>query len=133
VASVAAGVGTTIFAIGLASFGLSSGSAVLILVSTVFFVTGIMISGPTMFAHPAKAPDAVKGRYIGASQAVFGFGLALGPVLGVASWNQFGSGIWPLCGLLAIIAAGCAAIGMQERPEQDRPEQERSEPVPAAS
>jgi hypothetical protein len=77
-----------------------------------------MINGPTMFAHPAKFPAAVKARYIGAHQATFGLGLALGPVFGVVAWETLGSGVWLLCGVLGAIAALCALEGMRETAPQ---------------
>lgn len=115
-ADVAAGIGTTLFALGLAGYGLSSGSATLILLSTLVFVTGVMTSGPTKFAYPAKFPASVKGRYIGATQAVYGLGMAIGPALGVAAWDSFGNGVWLLCGLFGLTAAVCAVVGMREQP-----------------
>lgn len=119
-APVAAGVGTTVLAIGLTGFGLSS-SLIPVLACTVIFVTGLMISGPTMFAHPAKAPVAVKGRYIGASQAMFGLGLALGPAAGVLAWNQIGNGVWVLCGIVGAVSAVLAVVGMQRDPQPASP------------
>jgi MFS family permease len=113
VAAVAGGVGTTGMALGLASYGLSTAPAAAI-ASTVLFVSGIMISAPTMWAHPAKAPAEVKSRYIGASQAIFGLGLAIGPVIGVLIWSQFHNGVWLFCGVVGLIAAGCAVAGLQE-------------------
>jgi len=113
-AHVAAGVGTTLFALGLAGYGLSSGSVLPIVVSTVVFVSGVMTSGPTKFAHPAKFPAAVKGRYIGASQAMFGLGMAIGPAVGVAGWNLLGNDFWLACGVAGLVAAACAVAGMRE-------------------
>jgi len=117
---VAAGVGTTIVALGAVSYGISSGSAALILLSTVVSVSGIMTSGPTKFAYPAKFPAAVKGRYIAASQSVFGLGMALGPAVGVIGWNRLGNGFWWLCGAIGLIAAACAVVSMREAPALSR-------------
>jgi hypothetical protein len=113
-AHVTAGVGTVLFALGLTGFGLPSASIVAILASTVVFVGGVMTSGPTKFAHPAKFPAAVKGRYIAASQAMFGLGMAIGPAVGVAGWHLLGDGFWLLCGAAGLIAAACAVIGMRD-------------------
>lgn len=116
-ASVAGGIGNALLAVGLAGYGISSGSAALIVIFTVFFVSGLMVSGPTMFAHPAKAPAAVKGRYLGASQAMFGLGLAVGPALGALAWSHVGNGIWLICGIIGFAATAFAVIGMQEQPQ----------------
>jgi MFS family permease len=114
VASVAGGVGTTVFGLGFAGYGLAAGSPALILLSTAVFVGGMMVSGPTLWAHPAKAPAAVKGRYLGASHAMFGVGLAVGPTLGVLAWDHLGSGVWAACGLIGFAAAACAVAGLRE-------------------
>jgi MFS family permease len=106
--------GTALMGLGLAGYVLASSSSALIFLSTAVFVAGLMINGPTMFAHPAKFPAAVKARYIGAHQATFGLGLALGPVFGVVAWETLDNGVWLLCGLLGAIAALCALAGMRE-------------------
>lgn len=111
---VAGFVGTTLLALGLGGYGLSSSSSALIIFSTVVFVSGLMVSGPTMFAHPAKFPAAVKARYVGASQAVFGLGSALGPTLGVLAWAGFGNGVWLLCAVIGVVAALFALVSMKE-------------------
>lgn len=115
VASVAGGVGTTVFGLGFAGYGLTSGSPALIMLSTVVFVGGMMISGPTLWAHPAKAPAAVKGRYLGASHAMFGLGLATGPTLGVVAWDHLGDGVWLACGVIGLVAAACAVVGLRDQ------------------
>lgn len=119
--NVAGGVGTALLGLGLAGYGLATDSAALIIFSTVVFVSGLMISGPTMFAHPAKFPAAVKARYIGTSQAMFGLGSALGPALGVLAWGALGNGIWALCGVIGVIAALFALVGMKEDPTPAAP------------
>ena len=109
---VAASLGTALMGLGVASYGLSGGSAVALVASTVVFVFGIMINGPTMFAYPSTFPAAVKAHYISAHQATFGLGMTLGPLVGVAAWVALGNGVWWLCGGLAVIAALCALVGM---------------------
>lgn len=111
---VVGAVGTAVMGLGLAGYGLATSSGVLIILSTAVFVSGLMINGPTMFAHPAKFPAAVKARYIGAHQATFGLGLALGPIFGVLAWESLADGIWLVCGVLGVIAALCALAGMRE-------------------
>lgn len=111
---VVGAVGQILMGLGLAGYGLVTGSSALIILSTIVFVSGVMISGPTMFAHPAKFPAAVKARYIGAHQATFGLGLALGPTLGVLAWGVLANGIWLVCGVIGALAALCALKGMRE-------------------
>jgi MFS family permease len=126
-ASLAGGLGTALMALGLAGYGLSA-AAFAALASTVVFVSGMIVSGPSMSAHPAKAPAWVKGRYIGASHAVFGLGMTVGPAVGVLLWNHIGNGVWLVCGIVGLVAALCAAVGM---PEELRPPTRRRVPVAA--
>ena len=116
---VAATAGTVLMAVGVTGFGVSGGSAVALVACTVVFVFGIMINGPTMFAHPATFPAAVKARYISAHQTVFGLGMAAGPLFGVTAWVGLGNGVWWLCGALALLAALCALIGMTSPREHE--------------
>jgi MFS family permease len=110
---VAASAGTAVMAVGLAGYGLSASSTGLLILSTVVFVFGIMINGPTMFAYPATFPASVKARYIGAQQAMFGLGMAMGPIFGVLAWETLGNSVWWFCGALGVIAALCALLGMK--------------------
>jgi hypothetical protein len=110
---------------GLSLYGPAWGVVGLV-VATVVWTFGEIVSGPTLSAYPAMAgPADLRGRYIGASQAVFGLGFALGPIAGVAAWNRLGDGVWWGCGaisLLAVLAAACgigpagAAPGGRSRP-----------------
>lgn len=110
----ACAIGTAVVGLGAAGFGIAGGSIVLLVLTTVVFVAGQMISGPTAFAYPATFPSAVKARYVGAFQATFGLGLALGPTIGVLAWIGLGNGIWPLCGLAGLLGAWFALVGMRE-------------------
>jgi len=108
-----AGAGTVLMTLGMAGYGLASGSTVVVLLCTIVFVSGLMTNGPTMFAYPATAPQAVKGRYIGTSQAVFGLGSALGTVLGEVVWRRYGDGVWLMCASVGLASAVCALLGMR--------------------
>lgn len=112
--ALAMAVGTTGLTLGIAGYAFSTHLAAMIIVSTLVFVAGVMISGPTVWAHPAKAPLAVRGRYVGASQAVFGLGSALGPVIGVAAWTAWGDGVWLLFLVIGLVSVALGAVGMQE-------------------
>ena len=81
-----------------------------------------MTSIPTQAGSVTSAtyPAAVKARYIGAHQASFGSGLALGPVFGVVVWEGLHRGVWWLRGLLGLISAALALYAMSpgEAPAQ---------------
>ena len=112
-ATRAASVGIALLGIGLALFG-ASGGLLLLLSATVIGVIGQMISGPTMLAHPGKvAPPAARGRYIGAGNAMFGLGGALGAPIGVLMWTHVGDGIWTICFIVAALATAAAAIALR--------------------
>ncbi|HEY5854054.1 MAG TPA: MFS transporter [Aldersonia sp.] len=110
-----AALGTAVMGLGVTGYAFTGHSAAAIIVCTVVFVLGIMINGPTMFAHPATFPAAVKARYIGVHQATFGLGMALGPTLGVIAWATLANGVWIACGVLGLIATWCAWVGVRER------------------
>jgi hypothetical protein len=110
-------VGSTLIGLGLAGYGWATHTfAAPIVIGTVVSVAGLMVCGPTMFAYPATFPVAVKARYIGAQQAVFGLGLALGPGLGVLAWEALANGFWLLCGVLGVLAGLFALLAMRDRP-----------------
>jgi hypothetical protein len=106
--------GTALVGLGVAGYGLATESAVLLIVSTAVFVLGVMVSGPTMFAHPAKFPLHVRARYIGAQHAMFGLGSALGPTLGILAWQALSNQAFLIFGLVNLVAALCALLGMRE-------------------
>jgi MFS family permease len=112
---LAAGLGHAVFAVGVAGWGLAAGSGTLVILSTVFFVSGLMISGPSMFAYPARFPARVKARYIGTQHAVIGLSSALGPVFGVFAWTWLGRGIWPLSAALGLVAGYFAWAAMKQK------------------
>ncbi|MFG1644026.1 MFS transporter [Amycolatopsis sp. NPDC049252] len=112
---LAAGLGHAVFAVGVAGWGLAAGSGTLVILSTVFFVSGLMISGPSMFAYPARFPSRVKARYIGTQHTIIGLSSALGPVVGVFAWTWLGRGIWPLGGALGLVAGYFAWAAMKQK------------------
>jgi MFS family permease len=114
---LAGGLGHFIFALGVGGYGLTTGSSVLVILCTVLFVSGLMISGPSMFAHPAKSPARVKARYIGTSHAVIGLASAIGPLFGVFAWTRLGNGIWLLCFAMGVVAGLFAWAGMKPKTE----------------
>jgi predicted MFS family arabinose efflux permease len=105
--------GTALVGLGVAGYGVVTHSPVMIVLSTVVFVLGVMISGPTMFAYPATFPVAVRARYVGTQYAMFGLGSALGPTLGVLAWQGLANGAFLVFGLVNVVAAICALVGMR--------------------
>ncbi len=121
-ASSAAAGGIALLAIGLGAYGIEGG-LVLLFAATLVGVLGQIVSGPTMFAHPARvAPTAARGAYAGASQAMFGLGAAIGPLLGVLAFESIGSGVWAACAGVGALAAVAALAGVRD-----------AEPAPAAA
>ncbi|MFE1412292.1 MFS transporter [Streptomyces sp. NPDC058746] len=102
---------------GLAAYALPWGVAGLV-AATVVWSVGEIIGSPTMTAYPAlaAAPEH-RSRYLGASQAMFGVGSAVGPAAGVAAWSLMGDSVWLACGALAALAALAAFIGMPASPK----------------
>jgi predicted MFS family arabinose efflux permease len=113
----AAATGLALTGIGLAMYAPPLGAAVFVL-ATVVWTFGEIISAPTMSAYPARAGGpAMRGRYLGAAQAAFGLGFAIGPVVGVVLWNQLGALMWLACGAVGALAT--AAVWRSIR-EEDR-------------
>ncbi len=78
-----------------------------------------------MFAYPGMAaPERLRGRYIGAAHAMFGLGLTVGPIIGVAVFTQIGSTVWLWCGATGLVGVVLAWFGMRVVPPRaaDTPE-----------
>lgn len=86
-----------------------------LVIATLAWSIAECVSTPTMFySYPAQAaPAGLRARYIGASQASFQVGYALGPTLGVLVWHRAGSTVWWLCGALSIAGAIAALNGVR--------------------
>lgn len=104
--------GFTLLGGGLACYALPGG-ALIFVVGTLGWSLAEIVAGPTMFAYPAQAgPVAMRGRYIGSAQAMFGLGSALGPVAGVVLWNSVGDLVWVVCALVCALGLAAAWQGM---------------------
>ncbi|MFD0275248.1 MFS transporter [Kitasatospora sp. NPDC127111] len=112
---LAVGVGHLVNSIGLAVYGLAAHSGAFVLFGAVLAVSGLMIAGPSMFAHPATFPAELKARYLATMQAVAGLASALGPLLGVVLWNRLGAGFWVLMALVNGLAGVLAVAGVKHR------------------
>ncbi|MGH3429125.1 MAG: MFS transporter, partial [Mycobacteriales bacterium] len=111
----------------LVTFGMSSYSAPLgvagLIIATLIWSSGEIVAGPTMAAYPARCvPPEFRGRSLGLFNAVFGLGTAVGPIVGVAVWNEVGRQLWLWCGAIGIAACAAAWCGIQVRATgADRP------------
>ena len=98
---------------GMAVYSVPWGVGIFV-AGTLIWTTAEIIAGPTVFAYPAMvAPDGLRGRYLGASQAMFALGTAIGPVAGVTVWHLFGRAVWLWCAAACAIGLLCARFGMQ--------------------
>jgi MFS family permease len=116
---VAVSIGHLANSVGLAVYGLATHSGVFVITGAVLNVSGLMIAGPSMFAHPATFPAALKARYIATMQAVAGLAMAVGPLFGVYAWDALGSAFWVLCALVNGAAGLLAMAGLKRAAEPD--------------
>ncbi|MEW5289780.1 MULTISPECIES: MFS transporter [Erwinia] len=90
---------------GVAFYAVPIGPAALI-VGTLVWSLGEIISGPAFFAFPANAgPKHLKAHYLGSFHFMFSMGIAVGPVVGGWLYLQLGTGIWPVISLGSFFAA----------------------------
>lgn len=105
--------GTFILCVGIATFGITINFGNLVLLSAIIMVSGLMVSGPTMFAYPATFPLSVRSKYIAANQISFTVGNAIGPVIGLYFYSVNHQLIWWCCFAIAIICCGLLYVGMK--------------------
>lgn len=104
---------------GMAVYSVTWGFAIFV-IGTLTWTLGEIVAGPTVFAYPAMvAPDGLRGRYLGASQAMFNLGVAIGPVVGVTVWNVAGRAVWLWCGAACVVGLLCARFGMKIIPRDE--------------
>ena len=86
-----------------------------LVIATLVWSLGEIIGYPSLFfAYPAQAgPPALRGRYLGASNALYGLGSAVGPFIGVMIWNRYEEGLWLGCGVVGLLAAAAAWGGVR--------------------
>ncbi|HEX8095578.1 MFS transporter [Jatrophihabitans sp.] len=110
------GLGFALLGAGLSLYALPWGVAVF-LIGTLVWTLAEIIGGPTMFAYPGMvAPAHLRGRYIGSMQLMFALGGALGPGLGVLTYDAIGLNLWWCCGLASLLALALAVSGMRRPP-----------------
>ncbi|MFF0572264.1 MDR family MFS transporter [Streptomyces sp. NPDC004041] len=113
-------IGVLLTGVGMAMYALPWGLAALV-IATLVWSLGEIIGYPSLFfAYPAQAgPPGLRGRYLGASNALYGLGSAVGPFIGVMIWNRYQQGLWVLCGVVGLVAAAAAWAGVRPRAETD--------------
>jgi len=112
----AAAVGTAIFGSVFAFLAIPYVAIWLVVVICVISAAGTSISAPTLWSHPSYAPEPVRAHYLGVSQAAFGVGVALGPIVGVALYSAIGLSAWIVVGLLGLMSAWAGALGVGRSP-----------------
>lgn len=107
-------IGVLLTGVGMAMYALPWGLAALV-IATLVWSLGEIIGYPSLFfAYPAQAgPPGLRGRYLGASNALYGLGSAVGPFIGVMVWNRYHQGLWVLCGVVGLVAAAAAWAGVR--------------------
>lgn len=114
--------GFGLIALGYGTYAIAILPFFLILGTLIWTITEI-IGAPTTFAYPGMvAPAHLRGRYFGAMQSTFGLGSTVGPVVGIALWNQVGQAVWIWAAAVGLLSAVFARIGMRlpDKPAADR-------------
>ncbi|MDH2387437.1 MFS transporter [Streptomyces sp. HNM0663] len=113
-ARIAVVAGVALTGVGMSLYALPLGLAALV-IATLVWSLGEIVGYPTLFfAYPAQAgPPELRGRYLGASNSLYGLGTALGPFVGVMLWNRFGEGLWLGCGAVGLLAVAAAWFGVR--------------------
>jgi predicted MFS family arabinose efflux permease len=110
-------------AIGYGIYAIAMVPAILV-IGTLIWTLSEIIGAPTVFAYPGViAPEGLRGRYIGAMQSMFGLGTALGPILGIALWNETGRWVWAWAAVVATLATVAGQIGIRPSAVQPKPAQ----------
>lgn len=112
--------GFALLGAGMATYALPLGVAAFVIGTLVWSLAEI-VAGPTIFAYPAVAsPARLRGRYIGAANAMFGIGSATGSVAGLAVWHVVGDAVWWICGLACVLGLLAAGAGMRTATDQQK-------------
>ena len=101
---------------GLLSLGhllyLPHGGLSLLVIATAVWTLGEVVAAPSMMAYPGLvAPPELRGRYIAAATVPQQLGYAIGPLVGVAAWQLWGSTVWLITGASAALAAVLVVAG----------------------
>jgi MFS family permease len=118
-ARVVALIGFALLGAGQAMYSIPAG-LVIFIGGTLVWTLAEITAGPTMSAYPANAgPPRLKSQYLGASQAVFSLGFAIGPVIGVLIWHLAGRAVWWYCALACLVGLAAAWRGMRPAAQEE--------------
>ncbi|MDR6592939.1 MFS transporter [Saccharothrix longispora] len=125
-AKIVVAVTFVLLGLGVATYGLPLGPAVII-IGTLLWTLAEIIGGPVVFSYPGVvAPPHLKGRYIGSFQFVFGLGSAAGPIVGGFLFVQLGHAVWPVLGAVSLVGAVIGYFATRQNP---RVAEKAEEPV----
>lgn len=111
--------GSLLFALGYALFGIP-GSDLFVLGACMVWTVGEMVISPSQMIFVADiAPEALRGRYMGASSIAGTLGSTLAGLIGAYLLNQFGGGIMML--VMAGLAAASALVYQRAAAAAERP------------
>lgn len=111
---VTVGMALGLLGAGVAFYALPLGPAVII-VGTLIWSLGEIGGGPAVFAYPAVAgPAALKSRYIGSFQFMFGLGSAIGPMAGGWLFVRLGHSVWLVIALGSVLATLLAVTAVRQ-------------------
>lgn len=111
--------GHLVNSLGFALYALAVQSGTFVILGAVFAVSGLMIAGPSMFAHPARFPAELKSRYMGTMQAVIGLASAIGPLFGVFMFTTLGGAFWIVIAAVNTVAGFLAVVGVRRAVQPD--------------
>lgn len=110
---VAGAIGCSLIGAGIASFALTLDGGLALYLSGLTLVCGVVTSGPSMFAYPARFAKSVRRKRIAATQTAFSAGCAIGPATGLALYDAGDGLVWVFCFVLGIVSAVLCAFGMR--------------------
>lgn len=122
--------GVLLTGVGMTLYALPWGLAALV-IGTLVWSFGEIVGYPTLFfAYPSQAgPPELRGRYLGASNSLYGLGTALGPFVGVMLWNRFHAGLWLGCGIVGLLAVAAAWWGVRPLGQAEEAADAGEEPI----
>jgi MFS family permease len=111
--------GFGLLAIGYGIYAIDMAPVFLILGTLVWTLCEV-VAAPTVYAYPGMvAPAHLRGRYFGAMQGTFGLASTLGPILGVALYEQVGQQMFLWAAGIAVVATVIGRVGMRTPPTPD--------------